>query len=111
MPHARTIVSLILGLALAAFALPAMAGEARSSAVLPVHAGPGNAYAVIDRLAKNEVVEVVRCTYWGRWCYIEHKGPDGWVLASYLVGSAAKLEATPPKFLVNPFFFERHVHP
>ena len=32
-----------------------------------------------------------------------YDGPTGWVLGSYLIGSAAKVDATPSRPLVNPF--------
>jgi hypothetical protein len=45
-----------------------------------------------------------RCTRESIWCRIVYEdGPDGWVLGSYLVGSAAKMRVTPPEF-TNPIF-------
>lgn len=94
----------------AAVPTEALAATARASGVLPIHSGPANGYPIIGRLAQNERVEVVRCTWNSRWCYVAGSGQTGWVLGSYLVGSAAKLRATPPKPLVDPFrhLFGRH---
>ena len=81
----------------------ASAATARASGTVVIRSGPGYAYPVIGRLAGNESVSLSECTPSGTWCRIVHKGPNGWVLGSYLVGSAAKVQATPWKPLVNPF--------
>ncbi|HEV7719294.1 MAG TPA: SH3 domain-containing protein [Arsenicitalea sp.] len=86
----------------------ATTATARASGQLPVYAGPGSGYAVVGRLAKDERVSIERCTYSGRWCLVSDGRPIGWVLSSYLVGASAKLQATPPKFLVNPFRESQH---
>lgn len=80
---------------------------ARASATIKVYAGPSFRYPVVAKLARDTRVTLNRCTYSGHWCLIAAGGPQGWVLASYLVGSAAKLQATPYKPLVqlHPFFF------
>jgi uncharacterized protein YraI len=92
-----------LFIALAGLALPAgtaVAATARASSALTMYAGPGYAYPPVGRLSRNAVVHLAECTPSGRWCRIEN---GGWVLGSYLVGSAAKVEATPWQPLVNPF--------
>jgi uncharacterized protein YraI len=86
----------------------ATTATARASGQLPVYAGPGNGYAVVGRLAKDERVSIERCTYSGRWCLVSDGQPIGWVLSSYLVGSQAKLQASPPKLLVDPFREREH---
>lgn len=85
-------------------AVPALAqSTARASADLRIHAGPGRAYPVVDILPAGERVALSRCTRSGTWCRIVNPGgADGWVLAGYLVGMGAKIEASPPTFLV-PF--------
>lgn len=98
----------IAALAVIGSAGAASAATARASGQLPVYAGPGNGYAVVGRLAKNERVSIERCTNSGRWCLVSDGQPIGWVLASYLVGSQAKLLATPPKLLVDPFREREH---
>ena len=91
----------------------ASAATARASGAPIIYAGPGNGYAPIGRLAPNEVVRLAECTPSGRWCRVLHNGPSGWVLGSYLIGSAAKVEATPYRPLVDPFrpLFRRPFHP
>lgn len=98
---------------LAAFgATNALAATARASGAPRIYAGPGYGYAVIGRLAQGEVVGLSECTPRGVWCRIVHDGgPNGWVLGSYLVGSAAKVNATPWRPLVDPFAHPRHRHP
>lgn len=82
----------------------AEAATARASDPVPIYSGPGYGYLPIGRLARNEVVRLAQCTPSGRWCFVVHDGPDGWVLASYLIGSAAKVDATPSRPLVTPGF-------
>jgi uncharacterized protein YraI len=102
---ARIVLGIGLGILLGALSLgAALAATARASDPLTLYAGPGYDYPPIGRLARNEVVRLAQCTPSGRWCYVVHNGPDGWALASYLVGSAAKVEATPWRPLVTPGF-------
>ena len=94
---------LALAAALIALASPAAAAEARASGNLPIRSGPGEWYRAIGTLPQGASVRLSQCTRQSRWCRIIYRdGPDGWVLGSYLVGSAAKMQATPPEF-VNPF--------
>ncbi|MGN6102725.1 MAG: SH3 domain-containing protein [Devosia sp.] len=89
--------------------LPAEAATARASDPLTIYAGPGSWYAPIGRLPQGAVVTLAECTPRSVWCRIEG---GGWVLGSYLVGSAAKVEATPWRPLVNPFYrMFPHRHP
>ncbi len=100
----RTIIGIGLGLLLATLGIgAALAATARASDPLTLYAGPGYAYAPVGRLYRNEIVRLAQCTPSGRWCLVEHNGPDGWALASFLVGSAAKVDATPWRPLVDPF--------
>jgi uncharacterized protein YraI len=96
--------TVLLAAALVALAAPAAtAAEARATADLPIRSGPGSGYRVIGTLADGDYVRLSRCTRESRWCKIIYEdGPDGWVRGSYLVGSAAKMRATPPEF-TNPF--------
>jgi uncharacterized protein YraI len=101
---ARTILGIALSLLLALFGVgAASAATARASDPLTLYAGPGRDYAPIGRLARDEVVRLAQCTPSGRWCLVVHNGPDGWALASFLIGSAAKVDATPWRPLVAPF--------
>jgi hypothetical protein len=106
---ARIVLGIAFGLLLALFGVGAAnAATARASDPLTLYAGPGRDYAPIGRLVRNEVVRLAECTPSGRWCFVEHNGPDGWALASFLVGSAAKVDATPWRPLVDPFAFRHH---
>jgi uncharacterized protein YraI len=89
----------------------AEAATARASGAPAIYAGPGYGYAVIGRLAPNEAVSLAECTPRALWCRIVHDGPGGWVLGSFLVGAAAKVNATPWQPLVNPFSHRFHRHP
>ncbi|RYE87343.1 MAG: SH3 domain-containing protein [Hyphomicrobiales bacterium] len=92
----------ILAAALIALVAPAAAAEARATGNLPIHSGPGQSYRVIGTLPDGVSVGLSRCTRQSRWCRIVYDdGPNGWVLGSYLVGSAAKMHVTPPEF-TNP---------
>ncbi len=111
-------------LALAALALvtaalaPIAAAEAaststaRASGNIPLRAGPGSGYAIIGRLANGTRVHLERCTRESNWCLVLLDGePAGWARGSYLVGSGAKLQVTPHKFLgfdpLDPIPFRR----
>lgn len=98
---AASIGLAILGLSGAA---PALAATARASDPVTIYGGPGYGYLPVGRLDRDEVVRLAQCTPSGRWCYVLHDGPDGWVLGSYLIGSAAKVQATPWRPLVTPGF-------
>jgi uncharacterized protein YraI len=97
------IISIGIAVTGAFVAVPvANAATARASDPLTIYDGPGYAYAPVGRLGRDEVVRLAQCTPSGRWCYVLHDGPNGWVLASYLIGSAAKVDATPHRPLVTP---------
>ena len=67
----------LLATTAAAFAAPAVA-----TGNVNVRSGPGTHYGRVDTLRRGEQVEVLQCQ--GSWCYVEKRGPDGWVSASYL---------------------------
>ena len=93
----------LLALVFVAATGSASAATARASATLRIYSGPGYDYATIGRLPKNAVVSLAECTRRITWCRIVYNGPTGWVLGSYLIGSPAKVDATPMTPLVNPF--------
>lgn len=107
-----------LALIAATLALPAAAeaastATARASGDVPLRAGPGSRYAVIDKLANGTRVHLERCTYESNWCLVLIDGePAGWARGSYLIGSAAKLQVTPRKFEffdpLDPIPFHKH---
>ena len=70
---------------------------------------------IVGLLRAGEVVSLDRCTASGNWCRVLSNGqPTGWVLASFLVGSPAKVEATPLESLTLAPYDERkdlgHTH-
>ena len=64
---------------------------------IPVYSGPGRSYPVIARIPDGTTVPLEYCTRPdSEWCFI----PDtGWVLGSYLVGWAGKIQVTPSDFM------------
>ena len=101
--HAAATALALLGLAGAA--APAAAATAYASDKIPIFGVPADDYArILGLLQAGEVVKLDRCTADGTWCRVIHNGPTGWVLASYLVGAAAKIDATPGRSLTaQPF--------
>lgn len=67
----------LLATTAAAFAAPAVA-----TGNVNVRSGPGTGYSRVDTLRRGEQVDVVQCR--GSWCFVEKRGPDGWVSANYL---------------------------
>jgi hypothetical protein len=91
---------LLFGTVGAAFAAPAV-----STSNVNVRSGPGSNYQAVDTLRRGERVDVKGCE--GGWCYIEKRGPDGWVSWRYLAEAsrpsrpAATFQfnfGTPPRF-------------
>ncbi|HEY0032248.1 MAG TPA: SH3 domain-containing protein [Devosia sp.] len=77
----------LLAAGLAAFSLMATAGAAFAAPAyvtgnINVRSGPGTGYSVIDTVRRGQRVDVEYCR--GSWCYVEKRGPDGWVSARYL---------------------------
>lgn len=60
----------------------ASAAPAVATGNVNVRSGPGTGFAVVDTLRRGERVDVQYCR--GSWCFIEKRGPDGWVSANYL---------------------------
>jgi uncharacterized protein YraI len=93
---------LLIALTLALFATPAFAAPTAKvvGGDIQVRTGPGSNYASLGVLPNGSEVTLDRCTRSGRWCLVVG---NGWVEASYLVGWAAKIRATPSKFLGDGF--------
>lgn len=72
----------LAALALMATAGTAFAAPANATSNVNVRSGPGTHYSVVDALRRGERVDVQQCR--GSWCYVEKRGPDGWVSANYL---------------------------
>ena len=94
-------------LALAATAGSSFANSARASDAISIFDGPDSFTNVIGRLEAGEQVTIDRCTASGIWCRVFHDGPTGWVPASYLIGAAAKADATPGTSLTDAPFDQR----
>lgn len=72
----------IAGVVMIASAGIAMAAPATATANINVRSGPGGGYGVIDTLRRGDRVDVQDCQR--GWCYVEKRGPDGWVSSDYL---------------------------
>lgn len=76
------IAGALAGLALLVTTGGAFAAPAVATTNVNVRSGPGANFRVIDTLRRGERVEVQQCR--GSWCFVEKRGPDGWVSANYL---------------------------
>jgi SH3 domain-containing protein len=77
----------ILGAAISGVLLFGTVGSALSAPAVAtsnvnVRSGPGSNYQAVDTIRRGERVDVQGCE--GGWCYIEKRGPDGWVSWRYL---------------------------
>lgn len=72
----------LAALALLATTAAASAAPAYATTNVNVRSGPGTGYGVIDALRRGEQVDVQYCR--GSWCFVQKRGPDGWVSANYL---------------------------
>lgn len=72
----------LAALALLATTATAFAAPAFATGNVNVRSGPGTGYSRVDTLRRGEQVDVVECR--GSWCFVEKRGPDGWVSANYL---------------------------
>lgn len=78
----KPIAAAIAGLALTATAASAV----EATTTLNVRSGPSSHYQVIDTLYAGENVNVETCRSNG-WCFITHRGSDGWVSSRYLTAN------------------------
>ena len=102
----RLTVVLAFGtVALAAATLPTAAATAVVSEKISIYQLPRNRVdEIVGLLRPGEEVAIDRCTESGQWCRVFSSEATGWVPASYLIGAAAKLQATPPRSLTDPQF-------
>lgn len=101
------LAALLLSVALAAPALAAPTARV-SGGNIPVRTGPGSHYPTIGNIADGSEVTLDYCTRNEQWCFVTD---TGWVRASYLVGWAAKIPVTPPRFegpIFGPEFGFQH---
>ncbi|KRA97233.1 hypothetical protein ASD83_08765 [Devosia sp. Root685] len=78
----KLITSALATLAVLATTAAASAAPAIATGNVNVRSGPGTGYAVVDALRRGERVDIQYCR--GSWCFVEKRGPDGWVSANYL---------------------------
>lgn len=79
----RSVTSTSVGLAVVlGMSGAAIAASAVSTGNVNVRSGPSAQYERINTLRRGQAVEVTGCR--GGWCYVETRGNDGWVSASYL---------------------------
>jgi hypothetical protein len=78
----KLIASGLATLAIIATTVAAAAAPAIATGSVNVRTGPGTGYPRIDTLHRGEQVDVQYCR--GSWCYVQKRGPDGWVSANYL---------------------------
>lgn len=78
----KLLASGLATLAVLAGTVAAMAAPAIATGNVNVRSGPGTGYGVVDTLRRGERVDIQHCR--GSWCYVEKRGPDGWVSANYL---------------------------
>lgn len=81
--------ALVLGMAGAAMAAPAIA-----TGSVNVRTGPSTQYQRVDTLQRHERVDVVGCR--SGWCYVEHRGADGWVSGNYLQAIRGQRHSSKP---------------
>ena len=96
-------LALVVALGVPAAAKAASRNTARASGTIPLRAGPGSSYYTVGQLPNGARVHLESCTCGSNWCLVLVDGvAAGWARGSYLVGSAAKAEVTPPELLFNP---------
>lgn len=78
----KLLASGLATLAVLATTAAASAAPAFATSNVNVRGGPGTGYAVVDALRRGERVDVQYCR--GSWCFVERRGPSGWVSANYL---------------------------
>lgn len=93
-----TIRKKITALALGGTVLLSMAGAAFAAQAVAtgnvnVRSGPSSQYQRVGTLQRNQLVEVTGCR--GGWCYVQKRGPDGWVSANYLQQVRSQYGAKP----------------
>lgn len=78
----KLITSALATLAVLATTAAAAAAPAIATGNVNVRSGPGTGYGVVDALRRGERVDIQYCR--GSWCFVQKRGPDGWVSANYL---------------------------
>jgi len=103
-PSRLLAVLALAAVSLAGIAAPAVAATAHASDRIPIYTLPNDDSRLLGVLQAGEEVTLDRCNAQGTWCRVFHDGPTGWVLASFLIGAQAKIDATPGRSLTDPPF-------
>jgi uncharacterized protein YraI len=107
MAFKKTLIAAGLAVATAlATTAAASAAPAYATSNVNVRSGPGTGYAVVDALRRGDRVDIQYCR--GSWCFVEKRGPDGWVSSNYLSSGGGwnddDWRPTPPRPPVyNPY--------
>lgn len=80
--HRTILAAVIAVVTLAVTTAASYAAPAQATANVNVRSGPGTNFRVIDTLIRGERVDIQYCR--GSWCFVEKRGPNGWVSANYL---------------------------
>jgi len=78
----KLIAAGVATMAVLATTIAASAAPAVATGNVNVRSGPSTGFRVVDTLRRGERVDIQYCR--GSWCYVEKRGPDGWVSANYL---------------------------
>ena len=78
----RIVLPILAGAALFGLAGVAAAAPAMMNTTANVRNGPSTYYRIVNTAYRGETVNVQGCQ--AGWCYINKRGPDGWVAARFL---------------------------
>ncbi len=81
----RIVLPIVAVAAMLGFAEVANASPAMMNTTANVRNGPGTYYQIVNQAYRGQTVNVQGCQ--GGWCYINLRGPDGWVAARFLGGA------------------------
>lgn len=97
-----TLLTLLTGVAVCTLTLTQIAAafDATATTAVNIRSGPGINYSKVDALSSGEAVNITECK--GRWCYVEHSGPDGWVSGKYLLADQNGTSSQSNKQKMNP---------
>lgn len=83
----------LAALAMMATTAGAFAATAYATTNVNVRSGPSSYYDAVDTLMRGETVDVQYCR--DSWCFVQKRGPDGWVSASYLDRGRPQVQRPP----------------
>lgn len=86
----------VAGGAVLATTVASLAAPAVVTGNVNVRSGPGTQYRVVDTVRRGERVDVDRCR--GSWCFVEKRGPDGWIASRFLSNRDRPRPPRPPRY-------------